>query len=51
MKKRKECGKGYDIRIKDFCFDECFKENIQKRINEATENYAPHTKKISRDES
>jgi len=51
MAKCKECGKDYEIGTKDCCSDECFKENIQKRINKATENNRSHTQNISKDES
>lgn len=47
----KECGKVYEVGVKDCCSDYCFKKNIQKRINEAVENDTSHTKKISRDDS
>jgi len=52
MTKCKECGKDYDEGgTKDYCSDECFKENIQKRIIKATENDSSHTKNISKDVS
>ncbi len=51
MKICKECSSEYDIGIKDFCSEDCFKKNIQKRINEATKNDTSHTDKISKDDS
>ena len=51
MTKCKECGKNYKIGIKDCCSDECFKENIQKRIIKATEKDSSHTHNISKDGS
>ncbi len=49
MKKCKICSKDYEVGIKDFCSDECFKEDIKKRVKIATENDTSHTRKISRD--
>jgi hypothetical protein len=46
LAKCKECGSEYETGIKDFCSEQCFKKNIQKRINEATENDTSHTNKI-----
>jgi len=47
----KECNIEYEIGVKDFCSDDCFKKNIKKRINEATESDPSHTNKISKDNS
>ena len=49
--KCKECGIEYEVGIKDFCSEECFKKDIQKRIDEATKNEKSHTSKISKDSS
>ena len=49
MAKCKECGREYEAGIKDCCSEECFKKNIQKRINEATKNEKSHTTKFSKD--
>ena len=46
MAKCKECNTEYDVGIKDFCSEKCFKKNIQRRIYEATENDTSHTNKI-----
>jgi len=46
-----ECSIEYEIGIKDCCSEECFKKNIQKRINEATKNEKSHTNIISEDNS
>ena len=51
MKKCKMSGKDYEVGIKDFCSDECFKKDIKKRARIATENDVSHTRKISRDYS
>ena len=51
MTKCVECSIEYEIGIKDCCSEECFKKNIQKRINEATKNEKSHTSKISKDNS
>ena len=34
MAQCKECGSEYEVGVREFCSDECFKINIQKRINE-----------------
>jgi len=51
MTQCKECGREYEIEVKGFCSDECFKVNIQKRINDATEKESSHTNKLTKDES
>jgi len=40
------CNREYVAGIKDFCSDDCFRKNIQKRINDATKNDSSHTNKI-----
>ena len=47
MAKCKECGKEYEVGIKELCSENCFKINIQKRIIDASENDPSHTKKLS----
>lgn len=47
----KECGSTYEVGVKDWCSEECFKKNIQKRINVATQNEKSHTSKISIEDS
>ena len=47
MAKCKECGSEYTDGVKDFCSEECFKIDIQKRIDEATKREKSHTTKIS----
>ena len=51
MAKCKECGSEYEAGVKDCCSEECFKKNIQKRIDEATRNEKSHTTKFSKEES
>jgi len=51
LAKCKECSIEYETGIKDCCSEECFIENIQKRINEATKNEISHTSKISKENS
>jgi endogenous inhibitor of DNA gyrase (YacG/DUF329 family) len=51
MAQCKECGSEYEVGVREFCSDECFKINIQKRINEATEKESSHTNKLTKDES
>ena len=41
----KECGKAYEVGVKDCCSNECFRKNVQKRIDEATKNDESHIKK------
>jgi hypothetical protein len=43
----KECSIEYDTGVKEFCTIECFKINLQKRINEATAKEESHTKEFS----
>ena len=47
LAKCNECNKEYEIGIKDFCSDDDFRKNIQKRINDATKNDLSHTNRIS----
>ena len=47
----KECDNEYEVGIKEFCSEECFKKDIQNRIDEATKNDKSHTSKISKDNS
>ena len=47
----KECGIEYDAGVREFCSDNCFKVNIQKRINDATEKETSHTSKLTKEES
>ncbi|MFQ5496726.1 MAG: hypothetical protein ACE5DU_02440 [Nitrosopumilus sp.] len=49
MAKCKECDNEYEVGVKGFCSDECFKKNIQNRINEAVANDDSHTTNISKD--
>ena len=51
LAKCNECGIEYETGVKDFCSEECFKKNIQKRINEATKNDMSHTSKIIKNSS
>jgi len=51
MAKCKECGSDYEVGVKDFCSYECFKKNIQNRINEAVANDDSHIKNISKDKN
>ena len=50
MGKCKECDSEYEVGVKEFCSDECFKKNIQDRINEATKNDRSHIKTLSKDD-
>ena len=43
------CDKEYKTGIKDCCSEECFKKDIQRRINEATKNEKSHTTSFSKD--
>ena len=47
----KECSSVYEAGVGEFCSDECFKKNIQKRIEDATKNDKSHTSKFSKEES
>ncbi len=51
MVKGRECSIEYETGIKDYYSEKCFKENIQKRINEATKNEKSHTNVISEENS
>ena len=46
LAKCNECNKEYVTGIKDFCSDDCFRKNIQKRINDIAKNDSSHTNKI-----
>jgi len=48
MAECKECGSGYEAGVREFCSEKCFRKNIQKRINEATEKESSHTNKFSK---
>ena len=50
MPKCSECGKEFETGVKDCCSEECFRKNVQKRIEEATQNDESHTKEFSKDE-
>ena len=51
MAKCKECGREYEVGIKDCCSEECFKKDVQKRIDEATRNEKSHTTNFSKDDA
>lgn len=51
MAQCEECGRGYEAGVREFCSDECFKKNIQKRIDDATAKEKSHTSKLTKDES
>jgi hypothetical protein len=51
MAKCKECCSEYEAGVREFCSEKCFKVNIQKRINDATEKETSHTSKLTKDES
>jgi len=51
LAKCKECDTEFKTGIKDFCSEDCWKKNIQKRINEATANDTLHTNIISKESS
>jgi len=46
----KECGEYVTGKL-EFCSMRCFKENIQKRISDATKNDKSLTKQFSKDHS
>jgi len=46
LAKCNECDIEYELGVKDFCSKDCFKKNIQKRINDVTKNDASHSNKI-----
>ena len=48
LAKCNECSNEYQTGVNRFCSDECFKKNIQTRINDATNDDPSHTSKISR---
>ena len=47
----KECGIEYEVEVRGFCSEKCFKINIQKRIKDATENDTSHTNNLTKEES
>ena len=49
MSKCKECGNDYSEGIKEFCSKDCYKIDIQKRINKATANDKSHTTKFTKE--
>lgn len=49
MTQCKECGIGYEVEVREFYSDECFKLNIQKRINEATAKESSHINKLTKE--
>ena len=51
MVQHKECDIEYEVGFKEFRTKNCFKINIQKRINEATENESSHTSYLSKEKS
>ena len=51
MHQCKECGSEYEAGVREFCSEKCFKTNIQKRINDATEKESSHTNKFSKADS
>ena len=51
MAECKECGNEYKIGVREFCSNNCFKKDIQKRINEATANEKSHTSNFAEDKS
>jgi len=51
LSKCNECNNEFETGIKDFCSEKCFRKNIQRRINEATENETSHTNKIIKNSS
>ncbi len=51
MAECRECGRGYDTGIREFCSEKCLKKNIQRRINDATEKESSHTNKFSKADS
>ena len=51
MTQCKECDSEYEVGVREFCSNKCFKINIQKRINEATEKESSHTSNLTKDES
>ncbi|WP_179361633.1 hypothetical protein [Nitrosopumilus cobalaminigenes] len=51
MTQCKECGNGYEVGVREFCSEDCFKKNIQKRIDDATANEKSHTSKLTKEDS
>ena len=51
MTQCKECGTEYEVGVRGFCSEKCFKINIQKRIKDATENDTSHMNNLTKDES
>ncbi|MHA7647171.1 hypothetical protein [Nitrosopumilus sp. S4] len=45
----KLCKKSFKVGIKEFCSMECYKKNIQQRIEDATFIDPSHTESISKD--
>jgi len=50
MMQCKECGREYEAGVREFCSEECFKINVQKRINDTTAKESSHTNKLSKEE-
>ena len=48
MNQCKECSSEYEKGVREFCSEECFKKNIQKRIDDATKKEKSHTSKLSK---
>ncbi|MCV0430169.1 hypothetical protein [Nitrosopumilus sp.] len=46
----KRCGRGYEVGIKEFCSEECFKKDLQERINEATAKEKSHTNNLTKED-
>ncbi len=42
----KECGSGYEVKVREFCSEKYMKENIQKHISDATEKESSHISRI-----
>ena len=51
MARCKECGSGYEVGVREFCSENCFKKNIQERINDVTAKEKSHTSKLTKDDS
>lgn len=51
MTQCKECGIEYEVGVREFCSEDCFKKNIQKRIDDATANEKSHTSKLTKEDS
>jgi len=50
MAQCKECGSGYEVGVREFCSEDCFKKNIQERINDATAKEKSHTSKLTKED-